>query len=79
VTWGRPGKIDGEHAARPGEVAHVKRAAVRFDPAAADGQPQTEARALGAELLERSEHLLRVPFRQAAAFVLDADQDAIAQ
>src|SRR5688500_699127 len=70
-------EIDREHAAGAWEIAHVKLAAVRFDAATADGQPQTEARSRSAELLERSEDLLRFPFRETAAFVLDTDQDAI--
>jgi hypothetical protein len=37
--WVGPGKIDGEHAARAGEIAHLQLAAVCFDAAAADGQP----------------------------------------
>ena len=73
----RPEQIDGEHAAPAGEIADVKLAAVRFDAATADGQPQTETRSLGAQLLEGTEELFRLSFREPAAFVLDTDQDAI--
>ncbi len=75
--WGRQGEIDGEHAARAGEIAHVQPATVRLDAATADGQPQTEAGSLGAELRERLEELLRSSVREAATFVLDVDQEAI--
>ena len=49
-----------------------------FPPAAtAEGQPEPDARALGAELFERPEHLLRLALGQSPALVLHLDQDAI--
>ena len=62
---------------RAREIAHVELAPVRFDSATADEQPQPEAGPLGAALHERPEDGLCRPVREAAALVLDADQDTI--
>jgi hypothetical protein len=74
---GCSGRWSNEAASSPLHETHVKPAAVRFDAATADGQPQAEARSLDAELRERSKDLLHFPLWETAAFVLDGDQDAV--
>jgi hypothetical protein len=66
-------EIDGEDAAFPGQVADVKGAAVGLDSLPADGQPETQAGAVGAPALERTEKLFADARRQPAALVLDLD------
>jgi hypothetical protein len=69
----RQREVDGEDAAFPGQVADVKGAAVGLDSLAADGQPETQAGAVGAPALERAEKLFGEARRQPAALVLDLD------
>jgi hypothetical protein len=66
-------EIDGEDAAFPGQVADVKGAAVGLDCLPADGQPETQAGAVGAPPLERAEKLFGEARSQPAALILDLD------
>ena len=50
---------------------------VRLDGPSAEGQAETQAGSIGAALLERTEQVLDVPPRKAAAFVLDLDEHAL--
>jgi hypothetical protein len=66
-------EIDGEDAPFPGEVAHVKGAAVGLNTLAADGQPEAQTCAVGAPAFEGTEELLGKAVCQPSALVLDFD------
>src|SRR4029453_8750780 len=67
-------KINREHAAPPREIAHSKRASVRFDATPADTEAQTQARSIAASLLEQSKQIFGVLGGEAPAFVLYLSQ-----
>jgi hypothetical protein len=55
----------------------VKLASVRFDATAADTETKTQARSIAASLFEQEKQIFNIPDWEAAAFVLDLDEDAI--
>lgn len=74
---GGPRKINREDAPRAGNVANAQPPTVRLDPAATDGEPKTQTAPIVARLFEGLERRFNLSTRQAAAFVLDFEQDAV--
>ena len=72
-----PRQVDGEDASHAREVARIDAAMVRFRGPPAEGEAKSEARAIGAALLERAEQVVDVAARETAAFILDLDQDPL--
>jgi hypothetical protein len=66
-------KVNREHAAPTREIAHSKRASVRFDATPADTEAQTQARSIAVSLLEQSKQIFCIPGWEASAFVLYLD------
>ena len=72
----QPWQLDGEDASAAGDVARRDLAAVRADALTGDGEPEAQTASILASLLEELEQVLGSS-GQAAAFVLDRDEDAI--
>jgi hypothetical protein len=72
-----PRQLDGEDAPLVRQIPHAERAAHGLDAPAADGEPETQAGPVDAPLLEGVKEILDLARREAAALVLDLDEDAI--
>jgi hypothetical protein len=68
-------KVDREDATSARNVAYTQCSAIRFYGAAADREPKTESRPVGAPLFERVKQLLDLSVRKAAALVLNFQED----
>src|SRR4029078_9481892 len=66
-------EIDGENAPPVREIARINPATVCFNTPSAAGKNKTDARSIGAALLERPKELVSTPTWEAAALVLDLD------
>ena len=75
----RQRQIDCKDASGARQIAHADGSPVRFDAALGDGKSQAEPGSIGPALLERAKQFLGHSLREAAAFVLDFDQDAISR
>ena len=72
-----PRQVDREHTSSPGPVASVDPAVARFNRPSAEGETKTHPGSIGAALLKRSKELADIVARQAAALVLNLDEDAL--
>ena len=72
-----PREVDGKDASRIREVARIDPAMVRFNGPPAEREAKTETCSIRAVLLERTEQVVDVAARKAAAFVLDLDQNPL--
>jgi hypothetical protein len=73
----RSRQIECEDAPLAGEVADANLTPVRLGSLETDGEPETESAAVSVSLLERTKQLLRLARREAAALVLDLEEDAV--
>src|SRR6476469_4776849 len=71
------GQVDGEDTAMARTVAHAQATVVGFNAAPRNRQAETESALVRIALREWREQRFRVTGRQAAAVVLDVDEDAV--
>ena len=74
---GAPREVDRKDASHTRKVACIYPAVVRFSGPPAESEAKTQARSIGAALLERAKQFVDVPARETAAFILDLDQDPL--
>jgi len=71
-------QVDSEYASRARQIAHVELSPVNLDGTSGNCQPESKPCPIRRSLRERMKQLFRLSRREAAAFIGDVDQNAIA-